>query len=74
MTIHNAIRYRGFILDCEPVRKDDACYVAQVIISREAGQALDEHVFQELCVTSSAPVAVSYAKAWGRHWVDEHSH
>jgi hypothetical protein len=73
MSIHTAIRYRGFILDCEPVRKDDHSYVAQVTISREAGQAMDEHVFPELYVTDSAPVAVSYAKTWGRHWVDEHS-
>jgi len=73
MSIHSAIRYRGFILDCEPVRRNDSCFVAQVTISREAGQAMDEHFFPELCVTESAPVAVSYAKSWGRHWVDEHS-
>jgi hypothetical protein len=36
-------------------------------------QALDEYTFPDLCVTASAPVAVSFAKAWGRNWVDEHS-
>jgi len=74
MTIHSAIRYKGFILDCEPSRKSDTCYVAQVVISRVAGQALDEHAFLDLCFKSSAPDAVSFAKAWGRHWIDEHSH
>lgn len=74
MAITNAIRYKGFVLDCEPVKKDDASFAAQCIISREDGQALDEYAFSDLCVTVSAPLAVTFAKAWGRHWVDEHSH
>lgn len=73
MAITHAIKYKGFVLDCEPVVKDAACFVAQVTISREVGQALVEFAFPDLCVTQSAPIAVSFAKAWGRHWVDEHS-
>lgn len=73
MAITNAIRYRGFVLDCEPLKKDESCYAAQVIISREVGLVLDEYAFPDLCMAQSAQVAVSFAKAWGRHWVDEHS-
>lgn len=72
MSITNAIRYKGYVLDCEPVKNDEASFVAQVIISREAGKALDEYAFPGLCVMASAPDAVTFAKAWGRHWVDEH--
>lgn len=72
MSITNAIRYRGYVLDCEPLRKDESSFVAQVTISREAGNALDEFAFCDLCTTGTAPLAVSFAKAWGRHWVDEH--
>lgn len=72
MTITNAIRYKGYVLDCEPLKKNETCFIAQVIISRESGQVLSEFAFSDLCISRSAPVAVSIAKAWGRHWVDEH--
>ena len=68
MAITNAIRYKGFFLDCEPIRQGNACFVAQVIITRESGQALDEYAFHELWVARAAADAVSFAKAWGREW------
>jgi hypothetical protein len=72
MAITNAIRYKGFFLDCEPVKQGNACFVAQVIITRECGQALDEYAFHDLWVASAAADAVSFAKAWGREWIDEY--
>lgn len=72
MAITNAIRYRGFVLDCEPVKKGESSFAAQVIISRQVDLSLDEYAFHDLCVAVSVPVAVTFAKAWGRHWVDEH--
>jgi len=73
MTITSAIRYKGYVLDCEPLKKDETCFIAQVIISRESGAVLSEFAFPDLCFTKSAPVVVTIAKAWGRHWVDENS-
>lgn len=73
MAFHNAIKYRGYTLDCEPVRWNDDCYIAQVTISREAGEGLDEYEFPNLCIRNSAPSAAQYAKAWGRQWVDAHN-
>jgi hypothetical protein len=72
MSIHSAVRYKGYILDCEPLRRSDSSYVAQVVISWEAGQDLTERIFPELSVENSTQAAVSFAKAWGRHWIDEH--
>ncbi|KQV54793.1 MULTISPECIES: hypothetical protein [unclassified Duganella] len=72
MAITNAIRYKGFFLDCEPIRQGNACFVAQVIITRESGQALDEYAFHELWMARAAADAVSFAKAWGREWIDDH--
>jgi hypothetical protein len=70
MAFHNAFKYRGYTLDCEPVRRSDACFIAQVVISREAGEALDEYSFPNLCIRNSAPSAAQFAKDWGRQWVD----
>ena len=72
MAFHNAFLYRGFTLDCEPVRRSDSCYVAKVIISREAGRVLDEYAFENLCALENEPSAAAYAKEWGRLWVDQH--
>jgi hypothetical protein len=72
MAITSAIRYRGFVLDCEPDKRQGTRFVAQVIISHEAGQALDEYAFHDLWSADSAALAISYAKAWGRHWVDDY--
>lgn len=72
MAFHNAIKYRGYTLDCEPVRWSDECFIAQVVISREAGAALDEYSFPNLCIRNSAPSAAQFAKDWGRQWVDVH--
>lgn len=72
MAITNAIRYRGYFLDCEPLKQDEFCYVAQVTIAREAGNALDEYAFRELWVAKASADAVTFAKAWGRQWIDEH--
>lgn len=72
MAFHNAIKYRGYTLDCEPVRWNDTCFIAQVTISREAGEDLDEFSFPNLCIRETAPSAAQFAKAWGREWVDAH--
>lgn len=72
MAITNAICYKGFVLDCAPVELDVDSFAARCIISRESGDGLDEHAFTDLCSSTSAPLAVSFAKTWGRHWVDEH--
>jgi len=72
MAITNAIRYKGFFLDCEPVKQGNACFVAQVIITRESCQILDEYAFHDLWVARAAADAVSFAKGWGREWIDEH--
>ena len=72
MAITNAIRYKGFFLDCEPVKQGNACFVAQVIITRECGLALDEYAFHDLWVARASADAVSFAKAWGREWIDDH--
>lgn len=72
MSLTNAIRYKGYFLDCEPAQQGEARFIAQVIISHETGQALAEYAFHDLRITEAAAEAVSFAKAWGRHWVDEH--
>jgi len=72
MAFHNAIKYRGSTLDCEPVMWSEGCFIAQVIISREAGEHMDEYSFPNLCVSDSAPSAAQFAKAWGREWIDAH--
>ena len=72
MAITNAMRYKGFSLDCAPVKEGNACFVAQVIITHESGAALDEYAFHDLWVAKAAADAVSFAKAWGRAWIDAH--
>ena len=71
MAITNAIRYKGFFLDCEPAKMGNACFVAQAIITREYGLALHEYAFHDLWVACAAADAVSFAKAWGREWIDD---
>jgi hypothetical protein len=73
MTIHAAVRYKGYLLDCAPVERSDHAFVSQVVISREDDQAVVEHRFSDLSVEDGNQAAVSYAKLWGRHWVDVHS-
>lgn len=69
MVITDAIRYRGFFLDCELVKQGSACCVAQFIITHKSGAALDEYAFHEHDGEALAD-ALSPAKAWGE-WFGE---
>jgi hypothetical protein len=72
MTIHAAVKYKGFLMDCAPVMRDDHAFVAQVVISREDNHAVREHTFSDLSVENATQAAISFAKSWGRHWIDLH--
>lgn len=73
MVTKHGIKYRGFLLHCDPMPMADGRFGAQVVIATEEGYEHVERSFPALGYFSAEEEAVAYAKEWGKSWVDDHS-
>ena len=72
MTTKHGMRYKNFILLCDPKHLADGRFGAQVAVADEEGVRLIEHPFPAQDPFATEDEAVEYAKAWGKTWADEH--
>ena len=72
MTTRHGMRYKNFVLLCDPKHLADGRFGAQVAVADEDGSRLVEQLFPAQEPFATADDAVEHAKAWGKKWADEH--
>ena len=72
MTTKHGMRYKNFILRCDPVPAADGRFAAQASVANEDGAALVERLSPALGHFASEAEAIDHAREWGKKWADDH--